>query len=363
MSYKKFRDIKRKKTKEIKVGSVKIGGDNPISVQSMTNTLTTNVRETIKQINDCAEEGAELVRVSCPDEQSTNSLKEIVKNSKVPIIADIHFHYQRAIEAAEAGAACLRINPGNIGKKEKVEQVVAAAKSNNCSIRVGVNAGSLEKDLIKKYYRATPEALLESALRHIKILEEHKFYNTKISVKASNVNLAIDAYKLVAKNTSYPLHLGITEAGGLIGGTVKSALGLGALLSEGIGDTLRVSLSDNPAKEVKVGIEILKSLGIRKSGLSIISCPSCARQQFDVIDTVKKIEEKYENIKQSIKVSILGCVVNGPGEAKHTEIGLAGGGNNSHQIYLNGKKSHICRSDNLFDELSKLIDQKISLNE
>ena len=355
--------IVRRKTHQINVGNIKVGSDNPITVQSMTNTSTTDIEKTIAQIKELENAGVDIIRVSCPDVASTVALKKIVDSSKVPIIADIHFHYQRAIEAAEAGAACLRINPGNIGKKEKVEQVVAAAKSNNCSIRVGVNAGSLEKDLIKKYYRATPEALLESALRHIKILEEHKFYNTKISVKASNVNLAIDSYKLVAKNTSYPLHLGITEAGGLIGGTVKSALGLGALLSEGIGDTLRVSLSDNPTKEVKVGIEILKSLGIRKSGLSIISCPSCARQQFDVIDTVKKIEEKYENIKQSIKISILGCVVNGPGEAKHTEIGLTGGGNNSHQIYLNGKKSHICKGDNLFDELSKLIDQKISLNE
>ena len=355
--------ILRRKTRQINVGNIKVGSDNPITVQSMTNTSTTDIEKTIAQIKELENAGVDLIRVSCPDVASTVALKKIIDSSKVPIIADIHFHYQRAIEAAEAGAACLRINPGNIGKKEKVEKVVAAAKSNNCSIRVGVNAGSLEKDLIKKYYRATPEALLESALRHIKILEEHKFYNTKISVKASNVNLAIDSYKLVAKNTFYPLHLGITEAGGLIGGTVKSALGLGALLSEGIGDTLRVSLSDNPTKEVKVGIEILKSLGIRKSGLSIISCPSCARQQFDVIDTVKKIEEKYENIKQSIKVSILGCVVNGPGEAKHTEIGLAGGGNNSHQIYINGKKSHICRSDNLFDELSKLIDKKISLNE
>ena len=355
--------IRRRKTRQIDVGKVKVGSENPITVQSMTNTLTADAEATIKQIKELENAGVDLIRVSCPDVSSTIALKKIIEEANVPIIADIHFHYERAIEAAEVGAACLRINPGNIGKKERVERVISAAKANDCSIRIGVNAGSLEKELIKKYYRATPEALLESALNHIKILEDHNFYNTKISVKASNVNLAIDSYRLLADKTNYPLHLGITEAGGLIGGTVKSALGIGTLINEGIGDTIRVSLSDDPVKEVKVGIEILKSLGIRKSGLSIISCPSCARQQFDVIDTVKKIEDKYSNIKQSITISILGCVVNGPGEAKHTEIGIAGGGNNSHQIYLNGKKSHVCKNNNLFEEMSKLIEEKIKLDE
>ena len=355
--------IRRRKTRQIDVGKVKVGSENPITVQSMTNTLTADAEATIKQIKELENAGVDLIRVSCPDVSSTIALKKIIEEANVPIIADIHFHYERAIEAAEVGAACLRINPGNIGKKERVERVISAAKANDCSIRIGVNAGSLEKELIKKYYRATPEALLESALNHIKILEDHNFYNTKISVKASNVNLAIDSYRLLADKTNYPLHLGITEAGGLIGGTVKSALGIGTLINEGIGDTIRVSLSDDPVKEVKVGIEILKSLGIRKSGLSIISCPSCARQQFDVIDTVKKIEDKYSNIKQSITISILGCVVNGPGEAKHTEIGIAGGGNNNHQIYLNGKKSHVCKNNNLFEEMSKLIEEKIKLDE
>ncbi|MBJ57432.1 MAG: 4-hydroxy-3-methylbut-2-en-1-yl diphosphate synthase [Rickettsiales bacterium] len=355
--------ILRRETRQISVGKVMVGSKNPITVQSMTNTLTADEDATIEQIKKLEAAGADLVRVSCPDVSSTNALKKIIDKTDVPIIADIHFHYQRAIEAAESGAACLRINPGNIGKKDRVEKVISAAKINNCSIRIGVNAGSLEKDLIKKYYRATPEALLESALNHIKILEEHNFYNTKISVKASNVNLAVDSYRLLANNTNYPLHLGITEAGGLIGGTVKSALGIGTLISEGIGDTLRVSLSDDPVKEVKVGIEILKSLGIRKTGLSVISCPSCARQQFDVINTVKRIEDKYANIKEPITISILGCIVNGPGEAQHTEIGLAGGGNNSHQIYLNGKKSHVCKNKDLFQEISDLIEKKIKSNE
>ena len=355
--------ILRRKTKQISVGKVMVGSGSPITVQSMTNTLTSDITATILQIKELEVAGADLVRVSCPDVPSTLALKEIVENSNVPIIADIHFHYERAIEAAEAGASCLRINPGNIGNKDRVANVISAAKNNNCSIRIGVNAGSLEKDLIQKYYRATPEALLESALNHIKILEEHKFYNTKVSVKASNVSLAVDSYRLLAKNTDYPLHLGITEAGGLIGGTVKSALGIGTLINEGIGDTIRVSLSDDPVKEIKVGIEILKSLGVKKSGLTVISCPSCARQQFDVIETVKKIEETYANIKQPITISILGCIVNGPGEAKHTQIGIAGGGKNNHQIYLDGKKSYVAKNENLFEDISQLIEKKIKLNE
>ncbi len=349
----------RRKTRQISVGEVKIGSKYPISVQSMTNTLTYDIDKTVEQIKKIEEAGADLVRVSCPDSKSSEALKEIIDKINLPIIADIHFHYQRGIEAAEAGASCLRINPGNIGKKDKVANVIAAARSNNCSIRIGVNAGSLERELIEKYYRPTPEAMLESALKHTRILEEFGFYNTKISVKASNVNLAIDAYRLIAKETEYPLHLGITEAGGPLAGTVKSAIGLGTLLNEGIGDTLRVSLSDDPVNEVKVGIEILKSLDIRKSGVSIISCPSCARQQFDVINTVKEIEKKYAHIKEHINVSILGCIVNGPGEAKHTDIGVAGGGNNNHQIYIKGKKSYISKNKNLVEEISNLIDKSL----
>ncbi len=350
---------KRRKTKLVTVGKIKVGSGAPITVQSMTNTATSNLEATLKQIKDLEEAGADIIRVSCPDEKSTKALKILVEKAKVPLIADIHFHSQRAIEAAEAGASCLRINPGNIGNSEKVKNVVAAAKKNNCAIRIGVNAGSLEKELINKYYRATPEALLESALKHIRILESLKFYNTKVSVKASNVQLAIDSYKLLADKTDYPLHLGITEAGSLITGTVKSSIGIGSLLNEGIGDTIRVSLSADPVNEVKVGIDILNALGIRKSGLTIISCPSCARQQFDVIETVKKIENKYAGIKKHISISILGCVVNGPGEAKHVDLGVTGGGNNNHQIYLNGKKSFVSKNQDLTKVISDLIEENL----
>ena len=350
---------KRRKTKLVTVGKIKVGSDAPITVQSMTNTATSNLEATLKQIKDLEEAGADIIRVSCPDEKSTKALKILVEKAKVPLIADIHFHSQRAIEAAEAGASCLRINPGNIGNSEKVKNVVAAAKKNNCAIRIGVNAGSLEKELINKFYRATPEALLESALKHIRILENLKFYNTKVSVKASNVQLAIDSYKLLADKTDYPLHLGITEAGSLITGTVKSSIGIGSLLNEGIGDTIRVSLSADPVNEVKVGIDILNALGIRKSGLTIISCPSCARQQFDVIETVKKIENKYAGIKKHISISILGCVVNGPGEAKHVDLGVTGGGNNNHQIYLNGKKSFVSKNQDLTKVISDLIEENL----
>ena len=351
--------LKRRKTRLVTLGKIKVGSEAPITVQSMTNTVTHNLEKTLKQIVALEKAGADLIRVSCPDESSTKALKKIVGKAKVPIIADIHFHSQRAIEAAEAGAACLRINPGNIGNIEKIKSVVDAAKKNNCAIRIGVNAGSLEKEFIDKYYRATPEAMLASALKHIKILESLKFYNTKISVKASNVQLAIDSYKLLAKATNYPLHLGITEAGSLITGTVKSSIGIGSLLNEGIGDTIRVSLSDDPINEVRVGIDILNALGIRKSGLTIISCPSCARQQFDVIETVKKIEHKYSGIKKHISISILGCVVNGPGEAKHVDLGVTGGGNNNHQIYLNGKKSFISKNQDLTKVLSDLIEENL----
>ncbi len=351
--------LKRRKTRLVTLGKIKVGSEAPITVQSMTNTVTHNLEATLKQIIALEKAGADLIRVSCPDESSTKALKKIVVKAKVPIIADIHFHSQRAIEAAEAGAACLIINPGNIGNIEKIKSVVDAAKKNNCAIRIGVNAGSLEKEFIDKYYRATPEAMLASALKHVKILESLKFYNTKISVKASNVQLAIDSYKLLAKATNYPLHLGITEAGSLITGTVKSSIGIGSLLNQGIGDTIRVSLSDDPINEVRVGIDILNALGIRKSGLTIISCPSCARQQFDVIETVKKIEHKYSGIKKHISISILGCVVNGPGEAKHVDLGVTGGGNNNHQIYLNGKKSFISKNQDLTKVLSELIDENL----
>ena len=360
MSYKEFRDIKRKKTKEINVGDVKIGGDNPISVQSMTNTLTTNVKETIKQINDCAEEGAELVRVSCPDEDSTNSLKEIVKNSRVPIIADIHFHFKRAIEAAKSGAKCLRINPGNIGQKEKIKQVIAAAKDYDCALRIGVNAGSLEKDILEKYKGPCPDALVESAMRNIKLIEDEDFFNFKVSVKSSDVFLSIGAYRQLSKVTDYPLHLGITEAGSYLPGSIKSSIGLGNLLLDGIGDTIRVSLSAHPCEEIKVGFELLKSLGLRSKGVTVISCPSCARQQFDVIKTVQEVEKRLEHIITPITVSIIGCVVNGPGEAKETDIGIKGGGKGTNQIYISGITDHVIKNENIVDHIVKQVENKIS---
>ena len=358
MSYKEFREIKRKKTKEINVGDVKIGGDNPISVQSMTNTLTTNVKETIKQINNCAEEGAELVRVSCPDEESTNSLKEIVKNSKVPIIADIHFHFKRAIEAAKSGAKCLRINPGNIGQKEKIKQVIAAAKDYDCALRIGVNAGSLEKDILEKYKGPCPDALVESALRNIQLIEDEDFYNFKVSVKSSDVFLSVASYRLLSSKTDYPLHLGVTESGSFVPGSVKTSIGLGSLLMEGIGDTIRVSLSDDPIKEIQIGNEILKSLNLRNRGVKIISCPSCARQGFEVIDVVKKLEEKLSHIKTPLTLSIIGCVVNGPGEAALTDIGITGGGKDSNMLYLNGVQKEKLKNDEIISKVVELVEKK-----
>ena len=325
MNIRPFRNINRKKTKVINVGNVKIGGDNPISVQSMTNTLTTDVKATIKQIHEIQTEGADLVRVSCPDEASSKAIKEIKKHVDIPIIADIHFHYKRAIEAAESGASCLRINPGNIGDRNKINDVLQAAKNNNCSVRIGVNAGSLEKDILEKFKEPCPEALVESAIRNIKILEDQDFFNFKISVKSSDVFLSIKAYKLLSEVTSYPLHLGITEAGSFISGSIKSSIGIGSLLLEGIGDTIRISLSDDPVQEIKIGNEILKSLHLRDRGVKIISCPSCARQGFQVIDTVKILEEKLSHIKTPITLSIIGCVVNGPGEAAMTDVGITGG--------------------------------------
>ena len=358
MSYTEFRNINRKKTKEINVGNVKIGGNNPISVQSMTNTLTTNVKETVKQINDLAEEGAELVRVSCPDEDSTNSLKEIVQHSKVPIIADIHFHYKRAIEAAKSGAKCLRINPGNIGQRDKVKQVIAAAKDYDCALRIGVNAGSLEKDILEKYKGPCPDALVESAIRNISIIEDEDFFNFKISVKSSDVFLSIASYKLLSTKTDYPLHLGVTESGSFVPGSVKTSIGLGSLLMEGIGDTIRVSLSDDPVKEVKIGNEILKSLNLRNRGVRIISCPSCARQGFEVIEVVKKLEDKLSHIKTPLTLSIIGCVVNGPGEAASTDIGITGGGKNSNMLYLNGVQKEKLKNDEIVSKIVSLVEKK-----
>ncbi len=358
MSYKEFRDIKRKKTKEINVGDVKIGGNNPITVQTMTNTLTTNVKETIKQINDCAEEGAELVRVSCPDEASTNSLKEITKASRVPIIADIHFHFKRAIEAAKSGAKCLRINPGNIGQREKIKQVITAAKDYDCALRIGVNAGSLEKDILEKYKGPCPDALVESAMRNIKLVEDEDFFNFKVSVKSSDVFLSVASYRILSTKTDYPLHLGVTESGSFVPGSVKTSIGLGSLLMEGIGDTIRVSLSDDPIKEVKVGNEILKSLNLRNRGVKIISCPSCARQGFEVIDVVKKLEEKLAHIKTPLTLSIIGCVVNGPGEAASTDIGITGGGKDSNMLYLNGVQKEKLKNDEIISKIVALIEKK-----
>jgi len=358
MSLRPFRDINRKKTKVINVGNVKIGGNNPISVQSMTNTLTTDVKATIKQINDICEEGADLVRVSCPDKSSTFALKEITKHAQVPIIADIHFHYKRAIEAAENGAKCLRINPGNIGDKLKIYEVLSAAKNNNCSIRIGVNAGSLEKDILEKYKEPCPEALVDSALRNINILEDQDFFNFKISVKSSDVFLSVASYRQLSKKCNYPLHLGITEAGSFIPGSIKSSIGLGTLLLEGIGDTIRVSLSDDPIKEIKIGNEVLKSLNLRNRGVKIISCPSCARQAFSVIDTVKILEEKLSHIKTPITLSIIGCVVNGPGEAAMTDIGVTGGGKGNNMLYLSGIQREKLLTKDLISKVVNQVEEK-----
>ena len=358
MSVRPFREIKRRKTKVINVGNVKIGGDNPISVQSMTNTLTTNIKATINQINDIAEEGADIVRVSCPDKESTLALKEIVKHVSIPVVADIHFHYKRAIEAAENGAKCLRINPGNIGDKSKIHEVLSAAKNNNCSVRIGVNAGSLERDILEKFKEPCPEALVESALRNIKILEDQDFFNFKISVKSSDVFLSISAYRQLSKACDYPLHLGITEAGSFVSGSIKSSIGLGSLLMDGIGDTIRISLSDDPPKEVKIANEILKSLNLRNRGVKIISCPSCARQAFQVIETVKILEEKLSHIKTPITLSIIGCVVNGPGEAAMTDIGITGGGKGNNMLYLSGIQSEKVITEDIIKEVVSQVEKK-----
>ena len=360
MNIRPFREIKRKKTKVINVGSVKIGGNNPISIQSMTNTLTSDVKATVNQINQIQSEGADLVRVSCPDEGSTKSLKEIVKQTNIPLIADIHFHYKRAIEAAENGASCLRINPGNIGDRRKIKEIINAAKDNNCSIRVGVNAGSLERDILEKFKEPCPEALVESALRNIQILEDEDFFNLKVSVKSSDVFLSIEAYKKLSEATNYPLHLGITEAGSFISGSIKSSIGVGTLLYNGIGDTIRISLSDDPVKEVKIGNEILKSLGLRNRGVKIISCPSCARQGFQVIDTVKILEEKLSHIKTPITLSIIGCVVNGPGEAALTDIGITGGKKGNNMLYLSGIQKEKVLTKDMINRVIQEVEKKVS---
>ena len=353
-----WRNIDRRPSRQIMVGRVPVGGDAPISVQTMTNTLTTDAAATIAQIQRCADVGADIVRVSTPDEESTRALREIVRESPVPIVADIHYHYKRAIEAAEAGAACLRINPGNIGDAKRVAEVVRAAKDHGCSIRIGVNAGSLERHLLEKYGEPCPDAMVESGLDHIKLLQDADFHEYKISVKASDVFLAAAAYQQLAAATDAPIHLGITEAGGLMSGTVKSAVGLGTLLWFGIGDTIRVSLSAPPEEEVKVGYEILKSLGLRTRGVQIISCPSCARQGFDVIKTVEALEKRLEHIKQPMSLSIIGCVVNGPGEALMTDIGFTGGGAGNGMIYMAGKQSHRMSNEQMIDHIVELVEKR-----
>jgi (E)-4-hydroxy-3-methylbut-2-enyl-diphosphate synthase len=358
MSIRPYRDIVRRKSRRIMVGSVPVGGDSPITVQTMTNTLTADAEATIAQIRRSEEAGVDIIRVSCPDEESTAALPAIVKAVKVPIVADIHFHYKRAIEAAEAGAACLRINPGNIGSADRVREVVKAARDHGCSMRIGVNAGSLEKDLLEKYGEPCPEAMVESALDHARILQDHDFHEFKISVKASDVFLAVAAYQQLSEACDYPLHIGITEAGALRTGTVKSSIGLGSLLWAGIGDTLRVSLSAEPEEEVRVGFELLKALNLRHRGVNIISCPSCARQQYDVIRTVEALEKRVAHITTPMTVSVIGCVVNGPGEARETDIGFTGGGNGTHQVYVAGVPHHRLKDADIVEHLAGMIEKK-----
>ena len=359
MNIRPHRKIVRKKTRKITVGNVTVGGDSKISVQSMTNTLTTEIKNTINQINQLEEAGADIVRVSCPDTSSTKALKEIKKNTNLPIVADVHFHYQRAIEAAKNGAACLRINPGNIGSKDRVIDVLKAAKDFNCSVRIGVNAGSLDKIILEKYKEPCPDALVESAMYNVKLFEDNQFHNFKISVKSSDVLLSIKSYEKLSNLCDYPLHLGITEAGGLQSGSIKSSIGIGHLLMKGIGDTIRVSLSADPIEEIKTGFDILKSLDLRARGVQIISCPSCARQAFPVIETVKILENKLAHIKTPIKLSIIGCVVNGPGEASQTEIGLTGGGNDNNLLYLSGVPHKKIPNKNIINQIVELVEQKV----
>jgi (E)-4-hydroxy-3-methylbut-2-enyl-diphosphate synthase len=358
MSVRPYRDIQRRKCRQIHVGPVAVGGDAPITVQSMTNTLTHDVKATVAQIQALERAGADIVRVSCPDEESSAALKQIVPQVKVPIVADIHFHYKRAIEAAKNGAACLRINPGNIGSAERVKEVVKAAKDHNCSMRIGVNAGSLERELLERYGEPCPEAMVESALTHAKILEDNDFFEFKISCNASDIFLAVAAYQQLSEACDYPLHLGITEAGGLMSGTIKSSIGMGSLLWAGIGDTIRVSLSADPVEEIKVGYDILKSLGLRRHGVTVISCPSCARQQFEVIKTVEALEKRLAHITTPITLSVIGCVVNGPGEARETDIGFTGGGSGTHQVYVAGVPAHRLKDQSIVDHLVAMVEKK-----
>ncbi len=358
MSVRPYRDILRRESRQIMVGNVPVGGGAPISVQSMTNTLTTDVAATVEQVLGIEEAGADIVRISCPDRESTVALKDIIKQVNVPIVADIHFHYKRAIEAAEAGAACLRINPGNIGSEERVRDVIKAAKDHGCSMRIGVNAGSLEKELLEKYGEPCPEAMIESGLNHARILQDNDFHEFKISVKASDVFLAVAAYQGLAEAGDFPLHLGITEAGGMIPGTVKSSIGLGMLLWSGIGDTIRVSLSADPREEIRVGFDILKSLNLRHRGVNIISCPSCARQGFKVIETVKVLEDRLAHIATPMTLSIIGCVVNGPGEARETDLGFTGGGAGSGMMYISGVADHKVDNDKMVDHIVELVEKK-----
>jgi (E)-4-hydroxy-3-methylbut-2-enyl-diphosphate synthase len=358
MSVRPYRDIHRRTSRKIYVGNVPVGGDAPITVQSMTNTVTYDVKATVEQVQALERAGADIVRISCPDQQSALALKDVIRQVHVPIVADIHFHYRRAIEAAQSGASCLRINPGNIGSADRVREVVKAAKDHGCSMRIGVNAGSLERQFLEKYGEPCPEAMVESALYHAKILEDNDFFEFKISCKASDVFLAVAAYQQLAEACDYPLHLGITEAGGLRSGTVKSSIGMGMLLWAGIGDTIRVSLSADPVEEIKVGYDMLKSLGLRRRGVTVISCPSCARQQFEVIKTVAALEERLAHITTPLTLSVIGCVVNGPGEARETDIGLTGGGNNTHQIYLSGVTDHRLKDASIVDHLVELVEKK-----
>src|SRR6201994_3570105 len=353
-----WRAITRRKSRQIHVGKVPVGGDAPITVQSMTNTLTADAAATIAQVRELEEAGADIVRVSCPDEASTAAMPAIVKAAKVPIVADIPFPYKRGIEAATPGAACLRINPGNIGSAARVKEVVNAARDHGCSMRIGVNAGSLEPHLLEKYGEPNPEALVESALYHADILQQHDFHDFKISVKASDVFLAVAAYQQLAEVCDPPLHIGITEAGGRRMGTVKSSIGLGSLLWAGIGDTLRVSLSDEPEEEVRVGWDMLKTLGIRHRGVKVISCPSCARQGYNVIETVRTLEDRLGHIETPLTLSIIGCVVNGPGEALMTDLGVTGGGNGRHMIYSAGKQDHTIDGASMVDHIVELVEAK-----
>lgn len=355
-----WRQIARRTSRQIMVGKVPVGGDAPITVQTMTNTLTHDVAATVAQIQACEAAGVDIVRVSCPDVESSAALKEIVKHVNVPIVADIHFHYKRGVEAAMNGAACLRINPGNIGSDDRVREVIKAARDYNCSIRIGVNAGSLERDLLEKYGEPCPDAMVESGLRHIRILQDLDFHNFKISCKASDVFMAVAAYQMLAEQCDCPIHLGITEAGGLRTGTVKSSIGMGSMLWAGIGDTIRVSLSADPVEEVKVGFEMLKSLGLRHRGVNVIACPSCARQQFDVIKTVETIEQRLSHITTPMTISVIGCVVNGPGEALMTDIGFTGGGKGVHQVYVGGKTAHRLRDgdESIVDHLVQMVEAK-----